>query len=79
MEEELRYKDVNVLLAEISEVIILDREMYELKERLKTDKEFSERFYAELEELKQISLIDSVHTKRLRIVVSAVDFECMWT
>lgn len=50
----LRRKKVMAL--EIAEILRLDKEMYDLKGRLKMDPEFSERFYKELEELKQIRL-----------------------
>lgn len=38
------------------DIINFDKAMYELEERLKTEQEFGEQFYKELEEIKQIQI-----------------------
>ena len=41
---------------EVLDIMEFDKAMYELKERLQVDKEFSETFHRELEEIKQIQI-----------------------
>ena len=41
---------------EVLDIMEFDKAMYELEERLKADKEFSETFHRELEEIKQIQI-----------------------